>query len=97
MGIAYDLGQPVTLRQVKIVTDQPGIDVQILAGDTPSASDISAYRVVGQQSGMSSTATIQLQPQGAAQYYVVWITKLVPATSAADMFDASLSEVSFYQ
>jgi eukaryotic-like serine/threonine-protein kinase len=97
MGIAYDLGQPVSLRRVKIITDRPGIDVQILAGDTPAARDVSAYHVVGQQSNISSTDTITLQPQGAAQYYIVWITKLVPAASATDSYNASLSEVSFYQ
>jgi hypothetical protein len=97
MGIAFDLSSPVALKQVRIRTDQPGIDVQVLAGDTPEAQDISAYQVVGQKSAIGSTATISLQVPAAARYYIVWITKLAQSTEVQGKYDASLSEVRFYR
>jgi hypothetical protein len=97
MGIAYDLGSPVALQQVRIVTDHPGIDVQILAGDTPDAPANSAYRAVGQKSDIAGTETIRLQVRTPARYYIVWITKLVQSTQAQGKYDASLSEVRFYR
>jgi hypothetical protein len=97
MGLAFDLRSTVTLRQVQIVTDRPGIDVQILAGTTPAATDVSAYQVVGQKSGLAGTDTISLRVQAPARYYIVWITKLVQSTAAQGTYDASLSEVRFFQ
>jgi eukaryotic-like serine/threonine-protein kinase len=92
MGIAYDMGSSITLRQIKIVTDQPGSDVQILAGDLANASDPAAYQVVGQATGLQQSQTITLST-AKARYYIVWITKLVPNQNGG--FSASLSEVTF--
>jgi hypothetical protein len=95
LGVAYNLGSPSVLRKVQLSTDKPGIDVQILAGDSPNASDPANYRVVGQANGLTANQTIQLQPGAPAQYYIVWITKLVP--TEGNEFDASLSEVRFFK
>jgi hypothetical protein len=94
LGIAYNLGSPAALRQLQISTDTPGIDVQILAGDTANATDPANYRVVGQATGLGANQTIQLQPGAPAQFYIVWITKLAPAEGE---FQASLSEVRFFK
>jgi hypothetical protein len=93
LGIAYDLGEPTALKQVQITTSQPGSDVQILAGDSANAGDPASYRVVGSATGLGITQTIQLHPDAPAQFYIVWITKLVPAEGG--QFGASLSEVRF--
>jgi hypothetical protein len=93
LGIAYNLGQPAVLRQVQISTSQPGSSVQILAGDSPNAGNPASYRVVGEASSLGTSQTIQLKPGAPAQYYIVWITKLVPAEGG--QFGASLSEVRF--
>jgi hypothetical protein len=95
LGVAYDLSTPSVLRQVQLSTDKPGIDVQILAGDSPNAADPANYRVVGQATGLKANQTIQLQPGAPARYYVVWITKLVPI--GGNEYDASLSEVRFFK
>jgi len=97
MGLAFDLGSAVALRQVQIITDRPGIDVQILAGNSPTASNLSAYRVVGQKQDIGDTTTLTVQRDNPARYYVVWITKLAQSTAAQGKYDASLSEVRFYQ
>ena len=93
LGIAYDFGEAVTLKKVKIVTQKPGIDLQILAGDAPDAADPSSYRKVGEAFGLGASQEIDLTAGAAARYYVVWITKLAPAEGG--QYDASLSEVTF--
>jgi hypothetical protein len=95
LGVAYDLGQPAVLRQVQISTSQPGISLQILAGDSANASDPASYRVVGEAASLGTSQTIQLQGGAPAQFYIVWITKLAPAEGG--QFGASLSEVRFFK
>jgi hypothetical protein len=95
LGIAYDLGRPLALRQVEILTDKPGIDLQILAGDSPNATDPSNYRVAATVTDLGSSQKITLQSGPPAQYYIVWVTKLV--STGTDTYDASLSEVRFFQ
>ena len=56
LGIAYDMGQAVSLRQVKIITDRPHTSVQILAGSSPNATDPASYTVAGQLPTPSSHA-----------------------------------------
>jgi eukaryotic-like serine/threonine-protein kinase len=93
LGIAYDLGEPTEVRQVEIVTEKAGIDVQILAGDSPDASGPDSYQVVGRADSIGRDQQIQLEQGIAARYYIVWITRLVP--SDAGQYNASLSEVRF--
>jgi len=97
MGVAYDLGSPVTLRRVDVLTSQPGIDIQIFAGDTADAPDVSAYHLVGVKTDVGNRNSISLQAADPARYYIVWITKLVQSTAEQGTFDASLSEVRFYR
>lgn len=94
LGIAFDLGSPTTVKQVQISTGQPGFDVEIRAGDAPNGS-LDSYRVVGSQSGVGAQQSIDVRSTATARYYVVWITKLVPAPDAPNEYSASLSEVVF--
>ncbi len=95
LGIAYYFGRPVSLRRVEILTDKPGCDLEILAGDRPNSPDPASYRVVATVSNLGTSQTVTLPPGPSAQYYIVWVTKLVP--TGGDTYDASLSEVRFYQ
>jgi hypothetical protein len=97
MGIAFDLGTAVSLRQVQIVTDRPGIDVQVLAGDSAAAAGIADYQRAGEHGNLTGTDTIPLHVQKPARYYIIWITKLVPSTAQQGTYEAALSEVRFYQ
>lgn len=93
IGIAYDFGSPVSLRQVTVNTDLPGVQVQIRAGSSPDAGNPDDYAVVGPTTTVSdSGATIAIK--GApARYYVVWLTQLVP--DGAGKYWGAVSEVSF--
>jgi eukaryotic-like serine/threonine-protein kinase len=93
IGIAYDFGKPTALRQVEVSTAQPGIQVQIRAGDTPDAPEPDSYQVVGATRTMKSTDTFSIKSGTSARYYIVWLTQLVPDGSGE--FLGSISEVAF--
>ena len=92
IGILYDFGRPVALRRVQVVTDRPGVQVQIRAGEVADADDPDTYRVVGQTTTVPQ-AGAEIRVSGAAsRYYLVWLTQLIPD---GDGFRGSLSEVTF--
>jgi hypothetical protein len=93
IGIEYDFGKATALRQIAVTTSQPGIQVQIRAGDDPDASDPDAYQVVSPTRTMSSADTFSIKSGTSARYYVVWLTQLVQ--DGPDQFQGSIAEVAF--
>jgi len=93
IGIEYDFGKATALRQIAVSTDQPGIQVQIRAGNDPEASHPDDYQVVSPTQTMASTDTFTIKPGTSARYYIVWLTQLVP--DASNQFQGSISEVAF--
>jgi len=93
LGIAYDFGQPVALRDVTIVTDRPGISVQILAGDSMEGRSRSEYAVLGERADLGPTSQITVKAGKPERFYIVWITKLT--SDGEGRFYGSLSEVTF--
>jgi eukaryotic-like serine/threonine-protein kinase len=77
LGLVVDAAHSVKLAQLTVRTPTPGFVAQIRAGSSaqgPFADDSASQTV-------SSTTTFQLQGK-AAQYYVVWITRLPPGGKA---------------
>jgi eukaryotic-like serine/threonine-protein kinase len=93
IGIEYDFGKATALRQIAVSTSQPGIQVQIRAGNDPDASDPDAYQVVSATRTMSATDTFSIKTGTSARYYIVWLTQLVQ--DGPDQFQGSISEVAF--
>ena len=93
IGIAYDFGAPTALRQITVVTDRPGIQVQIRAGDTAGAPDEEAYPVVAATATMAKSGTFSIKAGTSARYYIVWLTQLTPDGNGK--FWGSVSEVTF--
>jgi hypothetical protein len=93
IGIEYDFGQPVALRQVTVSTSQPGTQVQIRAGNEPDASEPDDYPVVADTKTMASDDTFLIKSNTSARYYIVWLTQLVQ--DGPDQFQGSISEVTF--
>jgi hypothetical protein len=93
IGIAYDFGQRVPLREITVTTDRPGTSIQILAGDSPDESKASAYEMVGEKAETQQTNKITVKAGTNARYYVVWLTRLT--SDGAGRYFGSLSEVSF--
>ena len=95
MGIIVDLGEPAAVHQVTVQTTTPGAAVEIRAGDQPGGG-ADSYQVVGKATDLGGSAvTIPVSGDGEHRYWVVWITKLAPASSGN--FQASLAEVQFRQ
>ena len=95
IGIAYDFGSPVALKEVSVTTDRPGIAVQIRAGDSADpGADPATLPVVGETRTMPyRSTTFDIKPGTTARYYVVWLTRLTP--DGGGRFWGSLSEVGF--
>jgi hypothetical protein len=94
IGIAYDFGQPTTLRQITVTTDRPGIQVQIRAGDTaPDATEADSYAVVSPTQTMTASGTFAIKAGTSARYYVVWLTQLT--SDGKGQYWGSVSEVTF--
>lgn len=91
VGLIFDLGQPTQLRQVDLVTTEPGTDIEIRVGDVPGGP-VDSYQVIGQQSGLTAHTVITLRPNLTGRYVVVWFTRLAPAGS---LFQGNLAEVGF--
>jgi len=93
IGIVYDLGSAVALKQVTVATDNPGIRVEIRAGNTPGATtDVDGYKTVSAAQTMKDSGTFAIKAGTSARYYVVWLTQL---TGDGDGFRGSVSEVTF--
>ena len=93
IGIEYDFSTATALRQIVVSTSQPGIEVQIRAGNDPDAADPDDYQVVSPTRTVSSTDTFTIKPGTSARYYIVWLTQLVQ--DGPDQFQGSISEVAF--
>ena len=93
IGIAYDFGKATALRQIVVTTDNPGIRVEIRAGNTPAAdTDPDGYATVSATQTMKDSGTFPIKANTSARYYVVWLTDL---TDDGSGFRGSLSEVTF--
>lgn len=93
MGIAYDFGRSTPVREITVATDRPGTSIQILAGDTPDASDPSTYAVVGQSVNTEQSNQIPVKAGTSSRYFIVWITRLT--ADGNGKYYGSLSEVTF--
>lgn len=95
MGLIVDLGEPVSVHQVTVTTTTPGLDLEIRAGDQPGGQ-ADSYQVLGKSTNLGGSAvTIPVTGNGQHRYWVVWITKLAPASDGN--FQAALAEVQFKQ
>ncbi|HEY6747117.1 MAG TPA: protein kinase family protein [Mycobacteriales bacterium] len=93
IGIAYDFGKATVLRQITVATDNPGIQVEIRAGNTPGAETAAdGYPTVSAAQTMKDSGTFTIKANTSARYYVVWLTDL---TDDGNGFRGSLSEVTF--
>jgi serine/threonine protein kinase len=91
-GIAFDLGSPVAIRQIRISTPTPGISLQVLGGDSASQQP-SAMTVVGSKSQVGTSLTVSTTSKTPHRFWVVWLTQLVPTSSG--QFQGGISEVRF--
>lgn len=92
VGLMYDLGGSTAVRQVRITTPTPGLNLEIRAGDSPGAP-LSSYRAVATRAHVPSSFTIQLPGSTHARYWLVWITSLVGQANGD--YQGAIGEVTF--
>jgi putative peptidoglycan lipid II flippase len=92
IGITYDFDRATPLREVTVTTDRPGIQVEILAGDSPDKAAPADYTLAGPTQTMKASSTFKLKAGTSARYYIVFITQLVPD---GDGFRGSIADVTF--
>jgi hypothetical protein len=93
-GLLADFGKPVSFDRVVVAFAEPGESVELRAADTAS-NDIATYQVVAQAADVKVPVTLTPKPGTSARYWVVWITRLVPAPDGK--FSAGVAELGFFR
>ena len=88
VGLVFDMGQPVTIKQVQVSLLDAGTGVQVWAGDSPG--NLLQGKLVGSWS--SAGPTVTTDRQATARYWLVWLDSL-PSTSNG--YQSGIREVRF--
>ncbi len=94
VGLLVDLGQPVAVDHVVLAFAQPGESVELRASDT-HGTDVASYDVVASASDVKVPVTLKPAPGTTRRYWVIWITRLVPAENGK--FAAGVAEFGFFR
>jgi hypothetical protein len=78
VGLVLDAGRPVLLKQLLVVTDEPGWTAQIRAG----ASAKGPFVPVSPSSVTTGTTVYALDEASPRRYRVIWITQLGPTPTS---------------
>jgi len=81
VGLVVDLGQPSTVREVRLQLVGVGTSLQIRATDAETSSPpmvTDGYRVLAAKSNLDGAETIQLENATRTRYVLVWLTELPP-------------------
>jgi serine/threonine-protein kinase len=91
VGLVIDAGTPVVARQLDLIMRTEGIDLQVYAAEQPS-EDLGGWGpVIGSATDAKEVTEIDLDTAGQQfQYYLLWITRVVPD---GDANRASISEL----
>ena len=88
VGLLFDLGESVEISTVELVTDTPGMIVELRSSDEPGTTETSFELVDGTE---SATETTTFEVDSSGQYWLVWITELPTGSGVA-----AISEVRFF-
>ena len=87
-GLLFDLGQPVTVKTLKLQLAVTGVTAQVRAADSVGA--LMSTRPVASTAGAPSSWTVR--PGVTARYWLVWFTKLASNDGG---YRAGIAEASF--
>lgn len=94
VGLLVDFGKPTAFNRVLVAFAEPGESVEIRAGNQ-KVNDPAAFPVVASASDVKVPLTVRPQGGTTARYWLVWITKLVPAGEGR--YAAAVAELGFYR
>jgi cytoskeletal protein RodZ len=87
-GLLLDMGRTVTVTSVRLSLGNPGADLQLRAGGTPTLADLPQ---VASSSAGGSTVQLPLSTPAHARYLLIWFTKLPP--DASGTYQASVYKI----
>jgi serine/threonine-protein kinase len=90
VGLLFDLGGAEEVARIEILTDTPGMNVEIRSGDQ-QATDETGLEVVDSLSEISARQDVELDGTS-SRYWLVWITQLPGGGGGS----ASINEVRFF-
>ena len=89
VGLVFDLGDTVEVDSVDVVTQTPGMSIELRVSDGAPTGDETAFSVVGQTSADEDTETFEVAESG--RYWLVWITQLPGGSGTGE-----ITEVRFF-
>ena len=81
VGLVLDAGRPARVASLRVTSDSPGFQAQVLAGSSAS----SGFHPVSGKETLGGSSTIAIPAGSPARYYVLWITKLPPGGDVVDV------------
>ena len=80
VGLIVETAEPVEAQSISIGTTQGGWDAAIYAADSGPPTDLAGWgQPIGSTTGADDQEPIALTPDGPANYYLIWFTKLASA------------------
>lgn len=94
VGLIFDMGKPVTVRQADLLLgQQPGTSLQIMVGDSP---DSGSMQSVAKASGIAQPEVkLPVDNPQQGRYVLVWFTELPPKANGGGEFQAELFDAKF--
>jgi hypothetical protein len=78
-GLLIDLGEARGVSSVTLETANPGLAVELLAGDDPPSDDVSGLPSADSVTTGEGETVLSGAEGGEHRYWMVWVTKLAPA------------------
>jgi len=79
---------------MEVRTQTPGFNAEVFAASGSAPADIGGWgSPIGTVSDAGERQLISLKPNGAAQYFLLWFTRLGPAADDPLRFQAQISDI----
>jgi len=94
VGIYVKTSSPARPKKMEVRSATPGWDAEVFAASGTPPADITAWGPpIGSVSDASGRQSISLKPQGSAQYFLLWFTRLGQAEDQPTRYQAEISDI----
>jgi serine/threonine protein kinase len=98
VGIYVTTKAAVTPKKMTIQSPTPGWDAQIYAAPAGPPEEIEEWgEPVAEVSGADKTEEVELHTGSAAKYFLIWFTKLSPASDQQGRFQVEISDIKLFE
>ena len=94
VGIYVKTNSPAKPKKMEVRSQTPGWNAEVFAASGAPPADIGGWgNPIGTVSNAGERQLIALKPNGAAQYFLLWFTRLGPAKDDPLRFQAQISDI----